>query len=97
MPEDSPYDLLVEAFRDAKQQMVDAARELQSDMIRPLDPRATKLTRAQRREEFSKFMLDSAHRESEFLRLQQRFQLPEDKPIPRRLVQYIIQGQREAE
>lgn len=94
---DSPYDTLVEAFHEAKKMMIESTKVVKADIVRPLDPNAKESTRAERREAFSKFMLDPLERESEFLRLQERFNLSQDRPIPRRLVDYIIQGLKEEE
>ena len=92
---DSPYDTLVEAFQDAKIQMADSVKAIKSDIVRPLDPNAQILTRQQRLQDFEDFMDNPARRESEFLRLQERYNLPDDKPIPRRLVDYVIEGLRD--
>jgi len=94
MPE-SPFDSLVEAFRDAKAQMTDSARAVRSDIVSPADPNATRLTRQERLADFEDFMVNPARRESEFLRLRDRYNLPEDKPIPRRLVQFVLEGLKE--
>src|SRR5437667_8270781 len=92
---DSPFDTLVDAFRDAKQTMQDTTKAVKSDIVRPLDPNAQILTRQQRLQDFEDFMDNPARRESEFLRLRERYNLPDDKPIPRRLVDYVIQGLRD--
>jgi len=92
---DSPFDVLIESFNDAKAQMQDATKSIQADIVRPLDPNAQTLTRQQRLVDFEDFMANPARRESEFLRLRERYNLPDDKPIPRRLVDYVVQGLKE--
>jgi len=68
---------------------------VRTDIVHPLDPNAQVATRAQRVEEFQRFMVDPNVQASEFTRLQQRFNLPKDKPIPRRLVEYVMRGLKE--
>ena len=92
---DSPFDVLVQSFNDAKTQMQEATKAIKADIVRPLDPNAQILTRQQRLSDFEDFMDNPARRESEFLRLRERYNLPDDKPIPRRLVDYVIQGLRD--
>lgn len=93
--EDSPFDSLVEAFREAKEHMVSTAKSVKADIVQPADPNATRLSRRERVIDYEEFMSNPARRESEFLRLKDRYKLPDDKPIPRRLVQYILDGQKD--
>jgi len=95
MPDDSPFDVLVQAFNEAKAQMQDSTKAIRADIVRPLDPNAQILTRQQRLADFEDFLANPARRESEFLRLKERYNLPDDKPIPKRLVDYVIQGLKE--
>jgi len=92
---DSPFDVLVQAYQDAKTQMADATKAVRADIVRPLDPNAKLLTRRERLLDFEDFMSNPARRESEFMRLRDRYNLPDDKPIPRRLVDYVINGIKE--
>ena len=94
MPE-SPYDSLVEAFRDAKELMRESVRSVKSDIVNPADPNARRATPAERLADIDDLLNNPARLESEFLRLKERYSLPDDKPIPRRLVDYIKQGLKE--
>jgi len=93
---DSPFDTLVEAFRDAKAEMVGSARAIKADIVSPADPNAAKFTAQERRADFEDLISNPARFESEFLRLKDRYKLPDDRPIPRRLVDRILLGLREA-
>ena len=95
MPDESPFDALVEAYRDAKTQMADTIKTVKADIVSPADPNAQRLSRSERIADLDNFLLDPVRRESEFLRLKDRYKLPEDKPIPRRLVNYVVQGLKE--
>lgn len=86
---ESPFDALVESFREAKAQMIEAARMVRSDIVAPADPNATKVTAAERQADYERLISDPAYLESEFLRLKQRYKLPDEKPIPRRLVEFL--------
>ena len=86
--DDSPFDTLVEAFREAKEQMVSTARTVKSDAVSPADPNAVRLTRQERLADFDLFTSDPARIESEFLRLKERYQV-KDGQVPRRLVEYV--------
>lgn len=92
MPE-SPFDALVEAFRDAKAQMTEATRMVKADIVAPADPNARPLTSQERRAQYEDMISNPARLESEFMRLRERHQLTDEKPIPRRLVDYLkIEG-----
>ena len=96
MSPDSPFDSLVEGFLDAKKQMKESVRAVKSDIIHPADPNAKTLTKAERDQDFQDIVNNPARLEGEFLRLRERYNLPDDKPIPRRLVDYLRQGHRES-
>jgi hypothetical protein len=89
MPETSPFDVLVEAFRDAKSQMAEATKLVRTDIVAPADPNATRLSPADRHQDYLRLVQDPAYLESEFLRLKDRYKLPQEKPIPRRLVEFL--------
>ncbi len=95
MPEDSPYDALVQGFRDAKAIMKESARAVKADIVSPADPNATRMTKQERMADIDDLLRNPARMESEFMRLKERYSLPDDKPIPRRLVEYIKQGLKE--
>ena len=95
MPEDSPYDALVAGFRDAKEIMRESTRAVKADIVSPADPNATKMTKQERMADFQDLLANPARLESEFMRLKDRYNLPDDKPIPRRLVDYLKQGLKE--
>lgn len=86
---DSPFDALVEAFRDAKTQMVEATRMVKADIVSPADPNAQKQSSAERRADYEALVSNPARLESEFMRLRDRYKLNDEKPIPRRLVEFI--------
>lgn len=93
MPEDI-FTPMVEAFEDAKRQMIESARDVKASVVRPANPNSETVRRQDRLREFDTFMSDPALRESEFLRLKERYQVP-DGQIPRRLVNYILMSQRD--
>ena len=96
MPEESPYDALVAGFRDAKAIMKESVRTVKADIVSPADPNATRMTKQERMADISDLLSNPARLESEFLRLKERYNLPDDKPVPRRLVQYIMDGMKES-
>ena len=92
---DSPFDALVDSFRDARTQMRDAVRSVRADIIHPADPYAEKMSKTERLQDVASLINDPVRLESEFMRLRDRYKLTDDKPIPRRLVEYLRQGHRE--
>ena len=92
---DSPYDALVQGFRDAKAIMKESARAVKADIVSPADPNAKRATKTERMADIQDLLNNPARLESEFLRLKDRYKLPEEKPIPRRLVEYLKQGLKE--
>lgn len=91
---DNPFDALVDAFEEAKNQMRETTRQVKAQVVRPANPNAVQPTRQERIAELDLFLSDPNLRESEFLRLKDRFKVP-DGQIPRRLVDYIRYGQAE--
>jgi len=91
MPEESPFDVMSEAYFDAKEQMAGLTRMIRADVVSPADPNARRLTAGERLTDFDDFMSNPARRESEFQRLKERYRVP-DGQVPRRLLEYIQQG-----
>lgn len=89
--------LMVEAFKDAKKQIIEVSRAIKSEVVtRPADPNATKISGQDARLAYQVFKT-GPELESKFFELQEKFKLGDTaKPIPRRLIQYILDEERKA-
>lgn len=81
-----------EAFQEALGIVKSTAKTMTDDVDRPADPNAVRLTPAERDAEFTALMSDPAAFSSAYGQAAARYNLPKDKPIPRRFVQRIIEG-----
>jgi hypothetical protein len=91
----TPVDLLVDAFNEGKNDVVEAVRRIRSDAInRPADPNAKKLTGEEKHAEFQQVMADPVRFESLALESAERFGVPKGQ-VPRRFVEYLKQGYKE--
>ncbi len=83
-----------QATEDARDSAVEAARSIKSQLVnRPAFGR--QLTRQERLERHRAFVTDPVQIDARYDQLTAQFNLPEDKPIPRRLVDYLLLAQRE--
>ena len=92
-----PPDLMAmgqEAMEDARDGAVEAARSIRAQLVnRPAFGR--KLSRQERLDRHRSFVSDEFQIDARYDELTARFKLPEDKPIPRRLVDYLLLAQKE--
>lgn len=90
--EQSPVDLLVEAYQAAKTDVVDAVRKVRAETVnRPADPHAAKLAGPERDAEYQAAMSDPARFESMALQAADRFRVPPGM-VPRRFVDWLREG-----
>ncbi len=83
-----------EAMEEARDSAVEAGRSIKAQLVnRPAFGR--KLSRQERLDRHRAFVSDPIQIEARLDELSARFNLPEDKPIPRRLVDYLLLAQRE--
>ena len=88
--------LLHEGYGEFKDQYVEMIRQVRSDVTRPLDPGARKLTASERKVAGAAMLANPAEVTSVFAEQVARFKLVKpDKPIPRRLAEYVLRAARE--
>lgn len=99
MPEaPDPIGMMQEAFAEGADRYKEAVRMVRADMVqRPLDPTAHKLKGADRKAADAQFLADPELVAAEADAQTARFNLPAEKPIPRRVWQRIKRAAKEAE
>ena len=89
-----PLEIVQEALKEAGQRYVETVRTMKSDVImRPAV--GPKLTRQERLNQYVTVRNDPAQVGGMFDELAAKYKLPEDKPIPRRLVDYLLRNEKE--
>jgi len=95
MPEQDLMAMMRGAFEEARDEVVDVVRWGRASIVQgPAVGR--KLTAQQRRERYRAWRASPDLQAASFDELSARFELPPEKPIPRRLVDYARLGEREA-
>ena len=83
-----------QAMEEARDSAVEAGRSIKAQLVnRPAFGR--KLSRQERLAQHQAFVSNPVLVDARFDELSARFNLPEDKPIPRRLVDYLLLAHKE--
>ena len=92
MPDDKMA-LMQEARTEALETIMEADQEAKAEILRPA--LGTKLSKQERLAAQRAFLADTEAAEAQYDELTARFQLSDDAPIPRRMVNRAIQAARE--
>lgn len=83
-----PIDLMREAMKDSQERYVETVRGIRNDEVqRPLI--GERLTKDERIAGLARLLTEPAQLFSVMAEMKQRYNLPKDKPIPKRLADYL--------
>ena len=92
MPDPDVQSALGDVYNDVLSSMKEIKKSTKSAVTRPADPHAVKVPPAERDMEYQRLISDPAAFSSAFGTASARYNLPKDRPIPRKLVEQLVAG-----
>lgn len=84
--------MFADAFKSALGVVKETRKAIKQPIERPADPNAVRSTPQERDAEYSTLISDPAAFSSAFGESAARYNLPKEKPIPRRFVEQLVRG-----
>ena len=96
MPDPDVQSALGDVYNDVLSSMKEIRKSTKSAVKRPADPHATRVSPAERDLEYDRLISDPAAFSSAFGTASARYNLPKEKPIPRKRVEQLVAGYKRA-
>ena len=85
---DDAQTLFAEAYADVLKTVKETTKQIKGSIKRPADPNAEKVPLTEQHADYQRMISDPAYFTSKYEELTARYNLPEERPIPRRLVEF---------